>query len=424
MNYESILYDFNNKNIKQYNPDSDTIFYVDKDSIVYDIDIYCNADTEKLKQYPYYKQILKYLDENNRYYTELINELSLYVNDNSYKCSDNTKYYYRRALDVMSPNRMYTMDGTTFDNIVIKIKTFVENPLTIGSKITNRYGGKGVIASILPDNKMPIDQFGKTLDICLNPLGVIGRMNLAQCYEMELNFIADNVLRTIEEKDWDVETAFNYILDFYETIGCINQVKFIKERYTTLEDKEEFINDAFKNGLYIHQPPFFGNVSMDQMINAYKKFNIEKYNFTVNGKPIQTPMIAGNVYYMRLKHDARTKLSVRSSAEVSLNTNVPAKSSSFKYHTSLYSSTPIRCGEMERNSLLLTKDPELVNRYLSQLSSNPEERKKLITTLLTVNPFEQPVVKQTNFVPVTAKVVKAQLGVLGLKVNKDKKEEK
>ena len=43
IDYESMLFEMNAKNIKKINPDIDSNFFVSKDSIVYDIDVYCNA---------------------------------------------------------------------------------------------------------------------------------------------------------------------------------------------------------------------------------------------------------------------------------------------------------------------------------------------------------------------------------------------
>lgn len=74
------------------------------------------------------------------------------------------------------------------DTLVARIYIREELPLQVGDKISNRHGGKGVISRILPDNEMPffIDDKGKTrhVDIILNPLGVLGRLNIGQLYEL------------------------------------------------------------------------------------------------------------------------------------------------------------------------------------------------------------------------------------------------
>ena len=130
LNYESVLFDFNLKNIKNVNYDTDILFYTNKGSIITDIDVFCNEDIEYLKKYPYYEQILKYMDETKKYYT---------------KCSDNVRYYYERYKDMIDPATLFKYDGSSFDNIVLRFKTLSVNPVVIGCKLTGRYGRKIVI---------------------------------------------------------------------------------------------------------------------------------------------------------------------------------------------------------------------------------------------------------------------------------------
>ena len=109
-------------------------------------------------------------------------------------------------------------------------------------------------------------------------------------------------------------------------------------------------------------------------------------------------------------------MSARSTGELSLN-NIPSKSKSFKYHTSLYSSTPIRCGEQEFMSLLLTQDMPLVARFLAQTSTNPEERKNFNTQLLTKDIFNLEKVELVGKKSVTSEIIRMQMLAIGL-VNK------
>lgn len=57
----------------------------------------------------------------------------------------------------------------------------------LGDKFAGRYGNKGVVAKIVPQEQMPYDpETGLTLDIILNPLGVPSRQNLSQLLEVPL----------------------------------------------------------------------------------------------------------------------------------------------------------------------------------------------------------------------------------------------
>ena len=62
--------------------------------------------------------------------------------------------------------------------------------MKVGDKLSNRYGGKGVISKILPDDKMPHAADGTPLEVMLNPLGIVSRTNPAQLVEVALGKIA------------------------------------------------------------------------------------------------------------------------------------------------------------------------------------------------------------------------------------------
>ncbi|MBU3918546.1 DNA-directed RNA polymerase subunit beta [Patescibacteria group bacterium] len=62
--------------------------------------------------------------------------------------------------------------------------------VTVGDKIAGRHGNKGIVAKILPKEEMPFMKDGTPVDVILNPLGVISRMNLGQVLEAHLGWAA------------------------------------------------------------------------------------------------------------------------------------------------------------------------------------------------------------------------------------------
>jgi DNA-directed RNA polymerase subunit beta len=62
--------------------------------------------------------------------------------------------------------------------------------ISAGDKLAGRHGNKGVISIIVPVEDMPFLPDGRPIDMILNPLGVVGRMNLGQIMETHLGWAA------------------------------------------------------------------------------------------------------------------------------------------------------------------------------------------------------------------------------------------
>ena len=62
--------------------------------------------------------------------------------------------------------------------------------VSVGDKLAGRHGNKGVISRIAPVEDMPYLPDGTPIDVILNPLGVISRMNIGQILETHLGWAA------------------------------------------------------------------------------------------------------------------------------------------------------------------------------------------------------------------------------------------
>ncbi|MUL41943.1 DNA-directed RNA polymerase subunit beta, partial [Streptomonospora sp. PA3] len=77
-------------------------------------------------------------------------------------------------------------------NELVRVYVAQKRKITDGDKLAGRHGNKGVIAKILPQEDMPFMEDGTPVDIVLNPLGVPGRMNVGQIFEIHLGWLAKN----------------------------------------------------------------------------------------------------------------------------------------------------------------------------------------------------------------------------------------
>ena len=101
-----------------------------------------------------------------------------------------------------------------------KVRVYIaqKRKIGVGDKISGRHGNKGVVSLVLPEEDMPYDKNGRTVDILLNPLGVPSRMNLGQILELHLGMAAKFLGIHVATPVFDGATR-NEIVDALEEAG-------------------------------------------------------------------------------------------------------------------------------------------------------------------------------------------------------------
>lgn len=89
----------------------------------------------------------------------------------------------------------------TRKGITVSVKTTA--PLKVGDKLSGRFGDKGVVGKIVPDDLMPHDKEGQPYELLLNPLGIISRKNPSQVIETALGKIAAKTGKPVTVHDFD-----------------------------------------------------------------------------------------------------------------------------------------------------------------------------------------------------------------------------
>lgn len=87
-------------------------------------------------------------------------------------------------------------DGDNLPTGVFKqVKVYVAQTrkIEVGDKMAGRHGNKGIVSRIVPVEDMPFMEDGTPVDIILNPLGVISRMNIGQILETHLGGAAEKL---------------------------------------------------------------------------------------------------------------------------------------------------------------------------------------------------------------------------------------
>ena len=345
LDYDTALFDLQDNKLRKINPNIDTIFYAS--GTIVNLDIYSNTSIEILKNNPYNKQIVKYMENQERYQRELYAVLKKIVENPKNKYSNNIGFKYSRLKALIEQKAKWIDDKNDFDNIILNLKVMKVSPLEVGSKISGRSGDKGVLSIIVEDDEMVTLEDGTVADLELNGFGVYNRTNPSQLFEIELNYCGDQAIKLIKAKNKFSE-KIKILLDFFDIVNK-RQAQFLRNVLKGMDKPhlKQFFGEIYEYGLFIHQPPFFGNVDIDDMFKLYDAFGFTKSVAYYKGQRLRRKQIIANKYIMILRHDPYGKFSSRSSAFLSLK-NFPSKELNLKQGIAAYSKTPVKNGKFCR----------------------------------------------------------------------------
>jgi DNA-directed RNA polymerase beta subunit len=406
-----MLSSLNNKSLAKITSSDSSYFshgYID------DIFVYCNRNIDEEVD-PYMKQIIKYAQAQREYDRKLV-EVLFEASERGALSSD-AAYYFNRSRDSLDANKKWLAENS-FDNVIIKFRVVNIKKAMVASKITNRYGGKGVVSAIVPNDKMPVTEDGRYSEVCLNYAGVPNRLNWGCLFEHETNFIVSEVIERSKDKNYeekeeillDILSSFNYSQKehFENFINNLSQ-----------EERNDFIDEIYTKGsMPIHMAPFFDNCNLEELMLIYEHFGVSPLKF----RNIENKIVLADMYFIKLKHEPTGKLSARSCGNINIK-GVPNKTNrNFRAGMAPYSTTPIRLGEQELLNLLLANDPGAVMEMLDFHSSNKEDREALISKMLTKASDEEICIEEGKFSTVK-EILKAYFSAIGLLIAKTEKDD-
>lgn len=324
---------------------------------VVDINISCN-NPENLNSV-YMGQLKMYYEEDRRFASELTRFVSGYANS-GYILSYDLQKLFNKCNNILM-GKQYIKDGKLFSNIIVEITLMAEHNMGVGDKLTDRYGGKGVVSQIRPDHLMPILDNGKTVEIIYDQYTPVNRGNPPQLTEISLNFISDRLLEFIDTKTFDasefVSMYIEYVTELSPTLGEYLE-KFMESM--TDEDMMLYLSDMVRDGICLSLEPISEAVNLDKLEKIYDKFPfIKPYTVQVpivgsNGEVRYSNalrnVVAGKKYIYRLKQYAKDKFSVTSLSSTNIR-GENCRSRNNKDYQASYSRTPIMLGGMETGNL-------------------------------------------------------------------------
>lgn len=172
-------------------------------------------------------------------------------------------------------NNISSKDSSLQTIATIYISVIRRHRVQRGDKLAGRVGNKHIINYILPSEDMPFTADGRRIDLIINPLGMISRMNKGQLFEIH-----------------------------YSLIGNIDKTRINAESH--IEFNDEMIKQALK----------------DKGFNEYG--TIDLYD-GITGEKYEKPITVGNLHIVKLEHLAEKKYNSAAIAKYSLGTYQPVR---------------------------------------------------------------------------------------------------
>lgn len=395
---DSFIFDTAKENLSTVQVMHDNVFYVPKGATIVDIDVVINRTA--YKSHPMFAQCEKYRDQLSRYYERIV-ELFNTTKQTGRSLTNAFNNFVSTAVGqlLVDGKRVQNMDKKkvkprirkeVIDYISLTITYKYDKKLENGFKLAGRYGNKGVVSLVVPDEMMPVDEQGLRADIVVDPVSVFNRMNPAQWYEQYLTRGSELIVqraRDIVATTNNYEEAYNLIISYCMDVNE-NYGKLIVEKTPTPQDKVAFVNACFNEGLNLNVVPFQKGIDQHKIMELIQKYHVYKSKVTFgvsddngNVKWVTTkkPVMIGYEYWMLLY---KTPHMHGSGISYVNQYRTPVKGSKLSMAQYPTNQTPFRLGEDEIRNLTMLAGAETAAKILCEYANNPEAVSVLANHLL------------------------------------------
>lgn len=320
---------------------------------------------------------------------------------------ETTKLIREKGLNKFSSVGSYKIKGQKIDGIYVEMTGIYKRPIKVGDKIGNRHGNKGVISKIVQQDKMPMLEDGRHADICINPLGIISRMNIGQLYEMHLGMsvwdMREKLKKMLAGKE-PQDTIKKYLSEYIEILDNTKDKWYITQFNEQIKDIE--IDEAFIDSFTVIQPPF-ECIGMDRIKKALTHTGTEfEYDMhdPVSKQKLLNKIAAGYMYFFRMVHIAESRLAARGIGSYSRRTLQPLGGRKNRGGQ--------RCGEMETACLIGLDATNNLFEFLTTKSDCIDLKNRYIKDTMESDQMKD--VEDDNIIPESVKLMDAYLTVIGV----------
>lgn len=260
---------------------------------------------------------------------ENINNIKKQVNQNNFN-------HEEKLLDNIDTSVIkvgsHKLKGKPFEGCLVEFYIKIINPIKIGNKIANRFGAKGVINHIIPQDIVPLAEYTGELDIFLAPAAILGRKNTVIVKELYLGKLLINLKSIVanylaKDKIDNAKQAISTLYTILDKTG--KHVKLFNEIFKSdpnLTELEAKLTDPKFNFNFIIPP--FDTIKFKDIQTVAKKLNIpldEKVYIKELDMWTKTPVPVGYSYISTMEQLSSDYESTRSKAGYVGATGQPVK---------------------------------------------------------------------------------------------------
>lgn len=210
---------------------------------------------------------------------------------------------------------------------IVKVYLAVKRRIQPGDKMAGRHGNKGVISKICPVEDMPHDEYGRPVDIVLNPLGVPSRMNIGQILEVHLGLAAKGIGEKIDRMIKE-QRELHEMREFLQQVYDLGKKDSQQVNIAELSDDDvRTLVGNLRKGLPVATPVFDG--AKEREIKALLKLADLPESGQISlfdgrtGNAFERKVTVGYMYMLKLNHLVDDKMHARSTGSYSLVTQQP-----------------------------------------------------------------------------------------------------
>jgi len=283
-------------------------------------------------------QAMKYDDARRQFYQEILDEHNRLRHERGQNLHLTPEFQRMvvEAISVVGETRdkkrvMKLYRQAPLDDWRIEFVVEYEITPTIGFKLTETHGGKGVICHIAEPHEMPVDEAGNRADIVMDPNSTMSRMNLGRLYEQYINAASRDVAKQVryrlglEGKSVDTlpervvrselerveketpdffNTAWDYLMGYYEIVSPKMYIWFTTGQYKG--SRLDHLTAVARDGIYLYIPPE-SDVEMTDVVKELEQWYRPTYGPVTyvgnSGQRITTknPVRIGSLYVILLE---------------------------------------------------------------------------------------------------------------------------